>query len=197
MSEMRKTGEIIRNRRRELGLSQRQLAKLVGVQPTTVSRWETGQGYPDQGIVGKLALELGITTDELFCMDDFLKKEKKKGYTWIDWMLFWLQVILIMAVIFILMVDGYFSLGKVEVGYISIYHNRVLDFIILSLLIVLDVIFIFFRRIRNKMIRRFYRLKFYHKFPAGYDFQIRNGYITFIIILLLLSTLLMLVIVTS
>ncbi len=36
-------GEIIRNRRENLNISQRELAKKLGVSKSTISRWETGQ----------------------------------------------------------------------------------------------------------------------------------------------------------
>ena len=36
-------GEIIKNRRQELGLSYRQLGRLLGVSPSTISKWEKGK----------------------------------------------------------------------------------------------------------------------------------------------------------
>ena len=40
------TGQLIAARRRELGLSQMELAELLHVTDKAVSRWETGRGMP-------------------------------------------------------------------------------------------------------------------------------------------------------
>lgn len=78
MNDMRITGQVIRKRRIELKLSQKQLADLVGVQPTTISRWETGSGYPDQGTISKVATELGITVNDLLGLEDEEENLNKK-----------------------------------------------------------------------------------------------------------------------
>lgn len=43
MKEMKSYGEIIKNRRQELGISIRQLAGMMGVNPSTILRWESGR----------------------------------------------------------------------------------------------------------------------------------------------------------
>lgn len=42
-----KTGEVISKRRRELGLTQNQLAKTLNISFQAVSKWENGTAYPD------------------------------------------------------------------------------------------------------------------------------------------------------
>ena len=61
--DMQKTGQLIAQRRKDLGLTQQQLADSVGVTYKAISRWETGRGFPDAVYLQPLsqALELSIT----------------------------------------------------------------------------------------------------------------------------------------
>ena len=58
-------GNIIRDRRRAMDLTQEQLAEGLGVTCQSVSRWENGQTYPDIEILPVLADLFGISLDEL------------------------------------------------------------------------------------------------------------------------------------
>ena len=58
-------GDQIKFYRKKSGLTQSQLAELVGVSPQAVSKWETGIGSPDVSMIVPLAIALGIGTDEL------------------------------------------------------------------------------------------------------------------------------------
>lgn len=48
-------------------LTQQELADQLGVSNKSVSRWESGGGYPDVGILAPLAKALGVTVDDLLC----------------------------------------------------------------------------------------------------------------------------------
>ena len=48
------------------GLTQKQLADILGVSPKTVSKWETGLGQPEVNQIIPLAQVFGVSTDELF-----------------------------------------------------------------------------------------------------------------------------------
>lgn len=50
-----KTGKLIRNMRTEKSLTQKQLAEILNVSEKTISKWETGKGYPDISIFTELA----------------------------------------------------------------------------------------------------------------------------------------------
>ena len=58
-------GERIGTHRKNLGLSQEQLAELVGVSRQAVTKWETGQSAPSTEHLLKLAAALGTTVDIL------------------------------------------------------------------------------------------------------------------------------------
>lgn len=57
----------IRNRRKELGLSQEELAKKCGVSRQTVNAIENKKYDPTLALAFNLAKELQLTVDELFC----------------------------------------------------------------------------------------------------------------------------------
>jgi transcriptional regulator with XRE-family HTH domain len=61
----RMLGETIYRLRKEKGLSQDDLGKLVGVSNKAVSKWETYESNPDITLLPLLAQSLGVTTDEL------------------------------------------------------------------------------------------------------------------------------------
>lgn len=63
-------GSTIRQYRKELGLTQAQLAQKVGVSVQAVSKWETGAGFPDISQIVPLARALGISTDKLLGFND-------------------------------------------------------------------------------------------------------------------------------
>ena len=66
---MEKLGETIKELRIERGLTQPQLAKLVGVSNGMVSVWENNINEPKASYVKKLATVFGVTSDYLLNME--------------------------------------------------------------------------------------------------------------------------------
>ena len=60
-----KIGKFIANRRRELGLTQVQLAEKLNITDRAISKWETGKSLPDVAIMLELCNILGISIKEL------------------------------------------------------------------------------------------------------------------------------------
>jgi len=60
-----KTGRFIAQRRRALGLTQRELAEQLDVSDKTVSKWECGNGMPEVSLMLPLCKTLGISVNEL------------------------------------------------------------------------------------------------------------------------------------
>jgi transcriptional regulator with XRE-family HTH domain len=58
-------GDVIRRRSRALGLTQRALAELVGVDVRQVRRYESGEQQPVLAVAVRLAAALGVSLDEL------------------------------------------------------------------------------------------------------------------------------------
>lgn len=59
----------IRDRRREKGLSQEELAKRCGVSRQTINAIENNKYDPTLALAFRLAVELGVLVDELFHAD--------------------------------------------------------------------------------------------------------------------------------
>lgn len=59
------TGNVIKELREKKGYTQKQLADRLGVSDKTISKWETGKGLPDVGIISYLAASLGVSLAEL------------------------------------------------------------------------------------------------------------------------------------
>lgn len=64
-----KHGELLCNLRKAKGMTQKQVAERLGVLPKTVSKWETGHGFPDISYVSALSEILGVSTDSLLAGD--------------------------------------------------------------------------------------------------------------------------------
>lgn len=81
-----KTGEVICKRRKELGLTQNELAKFLGMSFQAVSKWENNTTYPDIEMLPKLATVLNTTVDALLgyrsVVTDYDKWYNREEYYW-------------------------------------------------------------------------------------------------------------------
>ena len=77
--DTRRTGGLIRSLREERGLTQLQLAQLVGVGDKAVSKWERGGGCPDVSLLPALAAELGCPVETLLAGE--LSPDEAQGGT--------------------------------------------------------------------------------------------------------------------
>lgn len=59
------TGAMIKRLREEKNITQLQLASLLGVSDKSVSKWETGRGYPDISLLEPIASALNVSVIEL------------------------------------------------------------------------------------------------------------------------------------
>ena len=73
-----KIGAMIKNLRRERGLTQRQLAEALNISDRTVSKWERGQGVPDLSLIDSLA-RLFETDLQNLLSGDMRKNEPWRG----------------------------------------------------------------------------------------------------------------------
>ena len=59
------TGPIVKQLREAKGITQSELAELIGVSAQAVSKWETSKGLPDITLIEPLAKALGVSVMEL------------------------------------------------------------------------------------------------------------------------------------
>ncbi|MDE6853128.1 MAG: methyltransferase domain-containing protein [Lachnospiraceae bacterium] len=81
-----KIGEVISKKRKELGLTQNQLAQMLDLSFQAVSKWENNAAYPDVATLPKLAAALHTTTDALLgytsTTTDYDKRYHDEEYYW-------------------------------------------------------------------------------------------------------------------
>lgn len=86
MGNQLKIGSVISRRRKELGLTQNQLAEMLGISFQAISKWENNAAYPDVTMLPKLAAILHTTTDALFgyisVVTDYDKRYNTEEYYW-------------------------------------------------------------------------------------------------------------------
>lgn len=63
-------GEKIRNARKSAGLTQRELAQLLGVANTSISNWEKGLSRPDADMIQKLCQTLHLQPNDFYGTTD-------------------------------------------------------------------------------------------------------------------------------
>ena len=80
--DQKKIGSFIAARRKDNGLTQNQLAEMLGITDKAVSKWETGKSMPDPSLFCPLCNLLHITLNELisgeFISDENLKEKSNQ-----------------------------------------------------------------------------------------------------------------------
>lgn len=75
--DLTKTGCLISSLRREKGMTQKEVAEKLGVCAKTVSKWETGRGFPDVALIPKLSEVFRVDITKL--IDGELPKAEKEA----------------------------------------------------------------------------------------------------------------------
>jgi transcriptional regulator with XRE-family HTH domain len=73
-------GKVIKKLRKNQGITQEKLAEYLGISYQAVSKWENGTALPDITLIPTIANYFGVTTDELFQMNEKVINEKVKEY---------------------------------------------------------------------------------------------------------------------
>jgi transcriptional regulator with XRE-family HTH domain len=73
------TGAMIRRLREEKGITQAELASRLHVSGKAVSKWETGQGFPDVSLLEPLARALDISVVELFSGENVMNRNRSSN----------------------------------------------------------------------------------------------------------------------
>lgn len=67
---------IIREKRKEIGLTQEQIAEYLGVSTPAVNKWEKGATYPDISLLPALARLLKVDLNTLLCFNEGLSEQE-------------------------------------------------------------------------------------------------------------------------
>ena len=70
------TGEMIKRLRENKKMTQHLLAEKMSVSDKTISKWETGRGYPDISLIEPLSAALGVSVIELFAGQNVVNTNK-------------------------------------------------------------------------------------------------------------------------
>ncbi len=73
-------GDVIRNHRKQLNMTQEEMGKRLGVTTPAVNKWEKGNAYPDITMLAPIARLLNITLDELLSFQERVSEEEIKNY---------------------------------------------------------------------------------------------------------------------
>lgn len=73
-------GEVIRNHRKQLGLTQEEMASRLGVTAPAVNKWENGNSLPDITLLAPIARLLHVTLEELLSFRENLTEEEVIDY---------------------------------------------------------------------------------------------------------------------
>ena len=76
-----KINQIIREKRKELSLTQEQIADFLGVSTPAVNKWEKGSTYPDITLLPALARLFKIDLNTLMSFNDNLTDIEVKHFT--------------------------------------------------------------------------------------------------------------------
>jgi len=84
-------GEFLRLKRQQKGLTQRELAQMLFVSESAVSKWEGNAARPDISLLPRLSLILEVTEHELITasVDEGARTEKAQARKWRALSLFW------------------------------------------------------------------------------------------------------------
>lgn len=174
--------DIIVRRRKELGLTQQELADKLFVSDKVISKWETGKSIPDTSILVELANVLGISLDELLNSEIEVAEQSIKPIMANKVDVKYKNVLLITS-LFIIIGTILFFVPVL----ISFYYHQILVIILYTLGILFLVFSVFYFLIsRNKLIIDYPRFKEIDKKYINLLFVI-YGISTFIITLLLIS----------
>lgn len=77
--DQEKTGRFIAEKRKEKGMTQKELARQLGIGDKAVSKWECGRGMPDNSLMLPLCDLLGIKVNELLLGESLLENDYQES----------------------------------------------------------------------------------------------------------------------
>lgn len=177
--------DIISKRRKELGLTQQELADKLFVSDKVISKWETGKSVPDTSILVELANVLEISLDELLKSGKEGTEQNIKTAV-ADKVDVKYKNVLLFTSLFIVIGTVLFSVAKIldYKDYYQEYQVSITIFYVLAILFLISSLF-FFLITRNKLIIDYPRFK-----------EVDNNYIKKLIIIYGIATFIITLVIT-
>lgn len=123
MLDYEKTGNFIALKRKQQGMTQKQLAERLAISDKTVSKWETGRSAPDNSILLDLCNVLDVRVNELLSGEEIsediyvrraeenlvemIKEEERRGAGRMGIILEFLLLLLMLFIMLLGFTDGY------------------------------------------------------------------------------------------
>lgn len=177
--------DIISKRRKELGLTQQELADKLFVSDKVISKWETGKSVPDTSILVELANVLEISLDELLKSGKEGTEQNIKTAV-ADKVDVKYKNVLLFTSLFIVIGTVLFSVAKIldYKDYYQEYQVSITIFYVLAILFLISSLF-YFLITRNKLIIDYPRFK-----------EVDNNYIKKLIIIYGIATFIITLVIT-
>ena len=177
--------DIISKRRKELGLTQQELADKLFVSDKVISKWETGKSVPDTSILVELANVLEISLDELLKSGKEITEQNVKTAVANKVDVKYKNVLLITS-LFIVIGTVLFSVARIldYKDYPREYQVTITIFYVLAILFIISSLFYFLIN-RNKLIIDYPRFK-----------EVDNNYIKKLIIIYGIATFIITLVIT-
>ena len=177
--------DIISKRRKELGLTQQELADKLFVSDKVISKWETGKSVPDTSILVELANVLEISLDELLKSGKETTEQNIKTAV-ADKVDVKYKNVLLITSLFIVIGTILFSVARIldYKDFHREYQVTVTIFYVLAILFIVSSLFYFLIN-RNKLIIDYPRFK-----------EVDNNYIKKLIIIYGIATFIITLVIT-
>lgn len=151
---------VIRNKRKELELTQEQIADYLGVSAPAVNKWEKGVTYPDITLLPPLARILKIDLNTLLCFEESMTTNE--------------ITLLSKQVIDVIEKDGYESGFYMANEKIKEYPNC--TELIQNVAVILEgALLMYGTKLKNKEVYEGQILSFYERAAKGDDEKVRNN----------------------
>lgn len=121
---MKTFGERVAHWRKQKNLTQKQLALLLHVSDSSVSRWEQNEGYPDVALLVPLADCLGVNVDDLLREDRGYRHIQKKDIE--EWLPFLLALCAILSFYLLVKLGVSTVITLIVYGILMIFSTRLM-----------------------------------------------------------------------
>ena len=136
-------GEKLQELRKNMSMTQDELAEALFVSRTAISKWESGRGYPSIDSLKEISRYFGVTIDDLICADEMVSVAENEKKEYIDRYVSLICSVLDIFYAFLLFLpmfgNGKDSSGTVSMlGLTGINHSVRIAFIVITAAVIIN-----------------------------------------------------------